>query len=97
MDIALTSFGKKIKRGVFSNEKTKGIFWYEIKKIFKIIRTTQVKNEKFKFSKPILWSFSTHNINLPSEGFGPNVCWQIQTVKKEYSMIEQKTAQRTKK
>ena len=35
MDITLTSFGKKLKWGVFFYEKTKGIFWYEVKKFVK--------------------------------------------------------------
>jgi hypothetical protein len=58
MDIALTSFGKKSKWGVFFNKKEKGIFWYKIKKKINIIQP-KAKKDKFKFSRPMVYSFFT--------------------------------------
>jgi hypothetical protein len=58
MDIALPSFGQKLKLGIFSNKETKGIFWIEIKKNYKykklalffyLTRPTMAKNSKLCF------------------------------------------------
>ena len=59
VDIALASFGKKLEKGVFPNEKSKGIFSMKSKNLckknhgvfFNVTQPTRVKNEKFIFSK----------------------------------------------
>ena len=63
MDIAPPAFGKKFKKGMFSNKETKGNFWYEIKDLNRKSKEhffqlkTNCNSQKFKSFEPKMCFF----------------------------------------